>query len=85
MVTLVIVTVCAAFFFTRDMKGFLSWGRGFFSDGAARHVSAAVKNSGRGQDGNMCSPYLFLYFLTFCETCVIMAVLGVPYPPDNPD
>lgn len=24
--------------------------------------------------------YLFLYFLTFCETCVIMAVLGVPYP-----
>ena len=24
--------------------------------------------------------YLFLYFLTFCETCVIMAVLGIPYP-----
>ena len=24
--------------------------------------------------------YLFLYFLTFCQTCVIMAVLGVPYP-----
>lgn len=78
-VTLVIVTVCAVFFFTRDMKGFLSWGRGFFSDGAARHVSAAVKNSG-GAGRKYVLSYLFLYFLTFCETCVIMAVLGVPYP-----
>ena len=28
----------------------------------------------------MCSPNLFLYFLTFCQTCVILAVLGLPYP-----
>lgn len=65
-VTLVIVTVCAAFFFTRDMKGFLSWGRGFFSDGAARHVSAAVKIL-EGQDGNMCSPICFSIFSPFAR------------------
>lgn len=78
-VTLVIVAVCAAFFFARDMKQFLAWGRGFFSETAAFHISAAVKNSG-GTGRKYILSYLFLYFLTFCQTCVIMAVLGVPYP-----
>ncbi len=78
-VTLVIVAVCAAFFFARDMKKLLSWGRGFLSETAAFHVKSAVKNSG-GTGRKYLLSYLFLYFLTFCQTCVIMAVLGVPYP-----
>ena len=63
-VTLVIVAVCAAFFFARDMKQFLAWGRGFFSETAAFHISAAVKNSG-GTGRKYILSYLFLYFLTF--------------------
>ena len=39
----------------------------------------SVKNSG-GTGRKYILSYLFLYFLTFCQTCVIMAVLGVPYP-----
>lgn len=78
-VTLIIVAVCAAFFFARDMKKILSWGRGFLSETAAFHVKSAVKNSGDTGRKYLLS-YLFLYFLTFCQTCVIMAVLGVPYP-----
>ena len=38
-----------------------------------------MKNSG-GTGRKYILSYLFLYFLTFCQTCVIMAVLGVPYP-----
>lgn len=78
-VTLVIVTVCAAFFFARDMRSFLSWGRGFLSESGAFHVKSAVRNSG-GTGRKYLLSYFFLYFLTFCETYVIMAVLGVPYP-----
>ena len=78
-VTLVIVTVCAAFFFARDMRSILSWGRGFLSETGAFHVKSAVRNSG-GTGRKYLLSYFFLYFLTFCETCVIMAVLGVPYP-----
>ena len=78
-VTLVIVAVCAAFFFARDMKKLLTWGKSFFSDTVAFHVKSAVKNSG-GTGRKYLLSYLFLYFLTFCQTCVIMAVLGVPYP-----
>lgn len=78
-VTLVIVAVCAAFFFARDMKKLLAWGKSFFSDTVAFHVKSAVKNSG-GTGRKYLLSYLFLYFLTFCQTCVIMAVLGVPYP-----
>ena len=55
---------CAAFFFARDMKQFLAWGRGFFSETAAFHISAAVKNSG-GTGRKYILSYLFLYFLTF--------------------
>lgn len=78
-VTLVIVTICAAFFFARDMKRLLAWGRGFFSETAVFHVKSAVKNSG-GNGRKYLLSYLFLYFLTFCQTCVILAVLGIPYP-----
>ena len=38
-----------------------------------------MKNSG-GTGRKYILSYLFLYFLTFCQTCVTMAVLGVPYP-----
>lgn len=78
-VTLVIVAVCAGFFFARDMKQILAWGKGFLSETAAFHVKSAVKNSG-GTGRKYLLSYLFLYFLTFCQTCVIMSVLGVPYP-----
>lgn len=78
-VTLLLVTVCSAFFFTRDMRSILHWGKAFFSDKAASHMTAAVKSTG-GNGRKYLLSYLFLYFLTFCQTFVILAVLGIPYP-----
>ena len=78
-VTLLLVTVCSAFFFTRDMRSILHWGKTFFSDKAASHMTAAVKSTG-GNGRKYLLSYLFLYFLTFCQTFVILAVLGIPYP-----
>ena len=78
-VTLLLVTVCSAFFFTRDMRSILHWGKAFFSDKAASHMTAAVKST-EETAGNTFFSYLFLYFLTFCQTFVILAVLGIPIP-----
>ena len=77
--TLLLVTVCAAFFLARDMNSLLSWGKEFFTETVAFHVKTAVKHSA-GTGRQYLFSYLFLYFLTFCETCVILSVLGLPYP-----
>lgn len=77
--TLVVVTVCATFFLARDMEAFTGWCRSFFSPSAIRQVRAAVKHSG-GTGRKYLLSYFFLYFLTFCETCIILAILGIPYP-----
>lgn len=77
--TLLLVTVCAAFFLARDMNSLLSWGKDFFTETVAFHVKTAVKHS-EGTGRKYLFSYLFLYFLTFCETCVILSVLGLPYP-----
>ena len=42
-------------------------------------MTAAVKSTG-GNGRKYLLSYLFLYFLTFCQTFVILAVLGIPYP-----
>lgn len=79
LITLVIVAVCATYFFARDMDKFLAWGKGLLPERAACHVKSAMHNS-TGTWRNYLLSYLFLYFLTFCQTCVILAVLGLPYP-----
>ncbi|MGI6255164.1 MAG: AI-2E family transporter [Acutalibacter sp.] len=79
LITLVIVAVCAAYFFARDLDKILAWGKGLLPERAAGHVKSAMRNS-TGTWRNYLLSYLFLYFLTFCQTCVILAVLGLPYP-----
>ena len=79
LVTLVIVAVCAAYFFARDMDRLTAWGKSLLPERAASHVKSAMRNS-TGTWRKYLLSYLFLYFLTFCQTCVILAVLGLPYP-----
>ena len=78
-VTLVLVTACAAFFFARDMDALAGWARRALPPQAARHISAARRGAGSSGRRYLLS-CLFLYFLTFCETCVILGVLDLPYP-----
>ncbi len=76
---LVIVAVCAVYFFARDMDKLFAWGKSLLPKRFLDHVKAAIHNSA-GTWRKYFLSYLFLYFLTFCQTCVILAVLGLPYP-----
>lgn len=73
------VTACSAFFFARDMTSIRAWVCRLCSEGTLRRVRTALESS-RGTGRRCLGAYLFLYFLTFCETCVILGVLGFPYP-----
>lgn len=78
-ITMAIVVAFSTFFISRDMgklRGFL---RNILSDSAAFHVKSVAENSG-GMGRKYLLSYLFLYFITFCETFVIMSILSVPYP-----
>lgn len=78
-VTMLIVVIFSVFFISRDMGKLRSWFKGLLSRGAVSHMKSAAENSG-GMGRKYLLSYLFLYFITFCETFVIMTILSVPYP-----
>ncbi len=78
-VTMLIVTVFSTFFISRDMGKLRAWIKEILSDSAAFHVKTAAENSG-GMGRKYLLSYLFLYFITFCETYVILTILGMEYP-----
>lgn len=78
-VTMVIVTVFATFFISRDMGKLAVWARQLLSAGAIAHMKNAAENSG-GKGRRYFAAYLLLYCITFCETCIILTVLELPYP-----
>lgn len=78
-VTMLIVVVFATFFISRDMAKLRAWVKGFLSESAVFHVKSAAENSG-GMGRKYLLSYLFLYFITFCETYVILSILDMPYP-----
>ncbi len=76
---MLIVVVFAAFFFSRDMGKLRAWVKGLLSKNAVFHVKSAAESSG-GMGRKYLLSYLFLYFITFCETFVILRILNMPYP-----
>ncbi len=78
-VTMVIVVAFAAFFISRDMEKLRAFLKRLLSDTAVFHVKTAAEHSS-GMGRKYMLSYLFLYFITFCETFVIMKILSVPYP-----
>ncbi len=71
--------VFATLSFSRGFPGLKAWARHVLSDTAVFHVKSGIESSS-GTGRKYMLSYLLLYFITFCETCVIMAVLGAPYP-----
>ncbi len=78
-VTMCVVTAFSTFFLSRDLLKLKVWFRGIVSDGAAFHLKTAVENSS-GTGRKYLFSYLVLYFITFCETYIILSVLKLPYP-----
>ena len=79
LLTLVLVTGCAAFFFARDMGKLKAGLRGLCSDRAAGCLKNAARRS-TGTGRRCLLSYLLLTFITFCQACIILAILDVDYP-----
>lgn len=78
-ITMLIVTVVSAFFIARDLEKLKVWLKSLLTGTVAAHMKNAAKNTGGAGQKYMFS-YLFLYFITFCETYVILKILSVSYP-----
>ena len=79
LLTLVLVTGCAAFFFARDMGKLKAGLRGLCSDRAAGCLKNAARSS-TGAGRRCLLSYLLLTFITFCQACIILSILGIDYP-----
>lgn len=78
-VILLIVMMVSAFFIARDMDKLKDWLKNLLSSHAASQIKEAMHSSG-GMGQKYLFSYLFLYFITFCETYVILNILSVSYP-----
>ncbi len=78
-VFMLVAVVFASFFISRDMDKLRKLLKGILSGSAVFHVKNAAKNSG-GMGRKYLFSYLFLYFITFCETYIILRILDLPYP-----
>ena len=76
---LVLAVAFSTFCFSRDMASLRAWGRRLLSDSAVGHMKSGLENSA-GSGRKYLLSYLLLYFITFCETCVIISLLGIHYP-----
>lgn len=79
LLTLALTTGFATFCFSRDMARIRGLARRFFSDGTVGKVKDGLASTA-GTGRKYFLSYLFLYFITFCETCVILSLLHIPYP-----
>ena len=79
LLTLVLVTGCAAFFFARDMGKLKAGLRGLCGDRAAGCLKSAARSS-TGAGRRCLLSYLLLTFITFCQACIILSILGIDYP-----
>ena len=79
LLTLVLVTGCAAFFFARDMGKLKAGLRGLCGDRAAGCLKNAARSS-TGAGAACLLSYLLLTFITFCQACIILSILGIDYP-----
>ena len=79
LLALVLTAGVSTFCFSRDMGRLRGWVRRMLSDSTAEQVKGGLESSA-GTGRKYFLSYLFLYFITFCETCVILSLLHIPYP-----
>lgn len=77
-VMLCVVSVLATYFFARDLEKLKAHAARIFA-GSSQKLRALSKN-GKTMGGRFLLSYLLIYGLTFLESLVVFAVLGVPYP-----
>ena len=77
--TLLLVTAASAFFMAKDMEKQKARLKNLLSADLTRQMKQATRHSGNMGQRYLLS-YLFLYFITFCETFVILNILSVSYP-----
>lgn len=77
--TMFIVMVFSTYFFSKDMPRIKKQMMSLFSHATARNIRSASRHS-VVMSGRLVSSYLLIYCITFLETLVVFAVLGVPYP-----
>lgn len=77
--TMLIIMIFSTYFFSKDygsVKGYLVR---LFPHSAVRSLSSYSKD-GKAIGGRYIGTYLLIYFITFVETLIVFAALGVPYP-----
>lgn len=78
-ITMLIVTAFATFFVSRDLDKLRAFVKSLLSAGTIANIkSTAEGNESMGRKYLL--SYLFLYFMTFCESAVVLTLFGLPYP-----
>lgn len=74
-----LVMVVSTYFFSKDMVKIKAAAIQAFSPRMVTHLRDASRH-GLSMGGRYFASYLLLYFITFLETLVVFASVGVPYP-----
>jgi len=77
--TMLVVSVFSTFFISRDMDKLKLWVSTFFSNKLIFHTKKVLETSGQTGKKYFYS-YLLIYFITFCETFIIVYILDIEYP-----
>ena len=77
--TMFIVMIFSTYFFAKDMPSVKKHLLSLFPTDSADHIRSASR-SGISMSGRCVLSYLLIYFITFLETLIVFAALGVPYP-----
>lgn len=77
--TMFIVMIFSTYFFAKDMSSIKRHMLSLFPHSAVDHIRSASR-SGVSMSGRYVRSYLLIYFITFLETLIVFAALGVPYP-----
>lgn len=77
--TMFIVMIFSTYFFSKDMAAIKKQAMSLFSKSAAVNIRSASRH-GVNMSGKYVCSYLLIYFITFVETLIVFAALGIPYP-----
>ncbi len=77
--TMFIVMIFSTYFFSKDMAVIKGHVMSLFSQNAALNIRSA-SHHGMNMSGKYVCSYLLIYFITFLETLIVFAALGIPYP-----
>ena len=77
--TMLIIMIFSTYFFSKDYSAVKGYLVGLFPHSAVKSLRSYSKD-GKAIGGRYIGTYLLIYFITFVETLIVFAALGVPYP-----